>query len=272
MKTVLLITACLSLGCVAGRQSSVEHGSLVVAMPVASGWVVCGDRRRTSSLSAGGDDEVKVFELAGGVVAGMTGLRRVSEPGITFFDVADSVTMFASTHRFDGRDDYAERLGKALGADFLSSVPRRVWPEVERLEDEGPSVFTVMLFWVTKGGLPQWADVTFSLRGGPRYAARSTREVVASTNSLRTVTFGNLAVIEELEHGRLPAFEDARKDADVRQFLLAPYRWRERMAVDAERFGRRVIELTSARLPELERKASNVGPVADCVRVSQPLG
>jgi len=241
-------------------------------MPVGSGWVVCGDRRRTSSLSAGGDDEVKVFELAKGVVAGMTGLRRVSEPGVTFFDVADSVKRFASSTPFGARADYAEALGKALGADFVRSVPRRVWPDVEKIEADGPSVFTVMLFWMTNGGLPQWAEVTFKLRGGPRYAARSTREVVASTNKLRTVTFGNQAVLDELRHGHRPDFDTARKDPDVRQFLIGPYAWRERAAVDAERFGRHVIELTSTRLPDLERKASNVGPVADCAKVSQPPG
>ena len=39
------------------------------------------------------------------------------------------------------------------------------------------------------------------------------------------------------------------------------------MVGEAERFGRRIIELTSARLGELQKKPSDVGPSADCLRV-----
>jgi hypothetical protein len=119
--------------------------------------------------------------------------------------------------------------------------------------------------------LPQWGEATFNLRGGPRYAARSTRESVALSNQLRTMAIGNLAVVDELQHGHLPAFEAARQDPDVRRFLRDRYAWRERNHTDAERFGRRLITLTSERLPELDGKESNVGPHADCERVSRAI-
>src|SRR6185369_2282602 len=131
----------------------VHHGSLVIAMPVASGWVVCGDKRKTSTLVDPTEDEVKVFELGPGVVAGATGLRRVIE-GETLFDVVERVKAFARTRPFDRRDDYAEALAKALGADFARLVPERIWPQVQSQEREARSAFTVALFWVTDAGLP----------------------------------------------------------------------------------------------------------------------
>jgi hypothetical protein len=245
----------------------IDHGSLVIAMPVGSGWVVCGDKRKTSNLVEPTEDEVKVFALAPGVVAGATGLRRVIE-GDTLFDVVERVQAFARTRPFDGRDDYAEALAKALGADFSRLVPERIWPQVEKQEREARSAFTVALFWVTKAGLPRWADVNFHLVAGPRYTSRSTNDVLATSNKLRPVIIGNFAVIDELQYGAQPAFAEARRDSEMRRFLMTPYLWRERTAAEAERFGRRLIEFTSTRLGELQRRPSDVGPTADCLRVS----
>lgn len=247
-------------------RASIDHGSLVIALPVASGWVVCGDKRKMSSLADPTEDEVKVFELGPGVVAAATGLRRVIE-GETLFDVVERVKAFARTRPFDGRDDYAEALAKALGADFGRLVPERIWPQVVKQEREAHSAFTVALFWVTKAGLPRWADVNYHLVGGPRYTSRSTNDVLATTNKLRPVILGNLVLIDELQHGHQPAFAAARRDAEVRRFLISPYLWRERMAGEGERFGRRIIELTSARAGELQKKPPDVGPSADCLRV-----
>ena len=233
-------------------------------MPVASGWVVCGDKRKVSSLYAPTEDEVKVFELARGVVAGATGLRRVIE-GAALFDVVESVKAFARLRPFDGGGDYAASLGKALGDDFVRLVPRRIWPEIEAQEQTAPSAFTVMLFWTTSAGLPRWADVQYHVRGGPRYATRSTNDVLALSGKLRPITVGNLTLIDELQHGRLPAFDEARRASDTRMFLIDPYSWRQRNVTEAEAFGRRLIELTSGRLPELQSTPPDVGPMADCV-------
>jgi len=254
-----------SVVCAAGLVE-LQHGSLVVAMPVASGWVVCGDKRKTSNLVAPTEDEVKVFQLGPGAVAAATGLRRVIE-GDTLFDVVERVQAFAATRPFDGGDDYAEALAKALGADFGRLVPKRIWPQVEAQEREAKSAFTVALFWVTKAGLPHWADVNFHLVAGPRYTSRSTNDRLATTNKLRPVILGNFAVIDELQHGAQPAFGETRRDPEVRRFLISPYMWRERTAAEAQAFGRRIIELTSARLGELQHKPVDVGPTADCLRV-----
>ncbi|HEV8393997.1 MAG TPA: hypothetical protein VGQ37_06965 [Vicinamibacterales bacterium] len=253
------------LALVACSRTRLEHGSLVIAMPVASGWVVCGDKRKMSNLVDPTEDEVKVFELGPGVVAGATGLRRVIE-GDTLFDVVERVKGFATMRPFDGRDDYAEALAKALGADFTRMVPERVWPQVEKQEREARSAFTVALFWVTPTGLPRWADVNFHLVGGPRYTSRSTNDTLATSNKLRPVILGNPGLIDELQHGSQPAFGDARRDPEIRRFLIAPYAWRDRAASEADAFGRRIIRLTSTRLGELQRK-SDVGPTADCLRV-----
>ena len=252
---------------VAGSALDLHHGSLVIAMPVASGWVVCGDKRKMSNLVEPTEDEVKVFALGPGVVAAATGLRRVIE-GQTLFDVVERTQAFARTRPFDGSDDYAEALAKALGSDFNRLVPERVWPQVVEQERKAKSAFTVALFWVTKAGLPRWADVNFHLVGGPRYTSRSTNDVPATSNKLRPLVLGNLAVVDELQHGNQAAFADARRDAEIRRFLIAPYLWREHNGAAAERFGRRLIEVTSARLGELQRTPSDVGPSADCVSVA----
>jgi hypothetical protein len=270
---LLLLMALIACSCaVAGdgtRQGSVQHGSLVIAMPVASGWVVCGDKRRTNSVFAGSDDEVKVFEVTKAVIAGMTGLRRVNENNQTYFDVAERVKAFVKANRFDGRREYIETLARSLGDDFVRLVPRRIWLDVEKIEIQSRTTYTVMLFWVTPSGLPQWGEATFNLRGGPTYAARSTRESIARSNQLRPIVMGNLGVVDELQNGHSAAFDEVRQDSDVRWFLRDRYMWRERSEADAERFGRRIIALTSERLPELDRKDSNVGPHADCERVSR---
>ena len=252
--------------CWAASLVEIQHGSLVIAMPVASGWVVCGDKRKMSTLVDPTEDEVKVFQLGPGVVAGATGLRRVIE-GETLFDVVERVKAFARTRPFDRRDDYAEALAKALGADFARLVPERIWPQVQSQEREARSAFTVALFWVTSTGLPRWADVNFHLVAGPRYTSRSTNDTLATTNKLRPVILGDLVLIDELQHGSQPAFGEARRDPQVRRFLIAPYLWKERTATEAETFGRRIIEVTSARLGELQKKPTDVGPTADCLRV-----
>jgi hypothetical protein len=243
----------------------IQHGSPVIAMPVTTGWVVCGDKRKMSNLVDPTEDEVKVFALGQGAIAAATGLRRVIE-GETLFDVVERVQAFARTRPFDGRDDYAEALAKALGADFARLVPARVWPQVEAQERQARSAFTVALFWTTAAGLPRWADLNFHLVAGPRYTARTTNDVLATTNKLRPVVLGNLVLVDELQHGFQPTFAEARRDPEVRRFLVSPYAWRERNTMEAERFGRRLIELTSARLGELQRKPSDVGPTADCLR------
>jgi hypothetical protein len=263
----IVVTGLIAAVPLASPSTAIEHGSLVIAMPVASGWMVCGDKRKMSNLVAPTEDEVKVFALGPGVVAAATGLRRVIE-GETLFDVVERTQAFARTRPFDGRDDYAEALAKALGSDFGRMVPDRVWPQVVEQERKAKSAFTVALFWVAKGGLPRWADVNYHLVGGPRYTSRSTNDVLATTNKLRPVVLGNLAVVDELQHGNQPAFADARRDAEIRRFLIAPYLWREQSGAAAERFGRRLIELTSARLGELQRTPPDVGPTADCVSVA----
>jgi hypothetical protein len=265
----ILVSSLIAASSIQASRASIHHGSLVMAMPVASGWVVCGDKRKMSNLVDPTEDEVKVFQLGPGVVAGATGLRRVIE-GETLFDVVERVKAFAATRPFDGRDDYAEALAKALGADFARLVPARIWPQVELQEREAHSAFTVAIFWVTSGGLPRWADVNFHLVAGPRYTSRSTNDTLATTNKLRPVILGNLALIDELQHGFQPAFGEARRDPEVRRFLIAPYLWRERTATEAETFGRHIIQVTSARLGELLKKPSDVGPTADCLRAAVP--
>jgi hypothetical protein len=265
--SALVVSAILAAAGAARAGVAIHHGSLVIAMPVATGWVVCGDKRKMSNLAAPTEDEVKVFELGPGVVAGATGLRRVIEQE-TLFDVVERVRAFARARPFDGRDDYAEALAKALGADFSRLVPQRIWPQVEEQERQARSAFTVALFWVTAAGVPRWADVNFHLVAGPRYTSRSTNDVLATTNKLRPVILGNLVLVDELQHGSRPAFGEARRDPEIRRFLISPYMWRERQSTEAEHFGRRIIELTSARLGELVKKPSDVGPSADCLRVS----
>jgi hypothetical protein len=262
----IVVSTWFAAGLAIGASSQLQHGSLVIAMPVASGWVVCGDKRKMSNLVDPTEDEVKVFELGPGVVAAATGLRRVIEEK-TLFDVVEQVRAFTRTRPFDGRDDYAEALAKALGADFSRMVPERIWPQVEKQERAARSAFTVALFWKTAAGLPRWADVNFHLVAGPRYTSRSTNDVLATTNKLRPIIVGNLTVVDELQHGSQPAFGDARRDPEMRRFLLPPYAWRERTAGEAERFGRRLIEFTSARLGELQRTPPDIGPSADCLRV-----
>ena len=140
--TRLVVAMLVALALMASSRMRLDHGSLVIAMPVASGWVVCGDKRKTSNLVDPTEDEVKVFPFGRGAVAGATGLRRVIE-GETLFDVVERVRAFANTRPFDGRDDYAEALAKQLGADFTRLVPTRIWPDVQQQEREAHSAFTV---------------------------------------------------------------------------------------------------------------------------------
>ena len=62
----LLLASLVAWTAVVWPPTGLEHGSLVIAMPVASGWVVCGDKRKNSKLFDSTEDEVKVFALANG--------------------------------------------------------------------------------------------------------------------------------------------------------------------------------------------------------------
>jgi hypothetical protein len=89
--TGLIAALLLAVAFLSMPRASIDHGSLVIGMPVASGWVVCGDKRKMSNLVDPTEDEVKVFALGPGVVAAATGLRRVIE-GETLFDVVGLVS------------------------------------------------------------------------------------------------------------------------------------------------------------------------------------
>ena len=92
--TAFVLTSLFAAVAFVFPSTAIEHGSLVIAMPVASGWMVCGDKRKMSNLVAPTEDEVKVFALGPGVVAAATGLRRVLE-GETMFDGVERTQAFA---------------------------------------------------------------------------------------------------------------------------------------------------------------------------------
>jgi len=243
-----------------------EHGSLVVAAPTRTGWVVCADKRVTSPSRGIRDDDTKVHAIAPSAILAATGTLRFTEESddtiVTRFSASDSVRRFVSDHVFTGTAEFLRRLADGVVSDFnayLSSIPRTEWPGFDESRDS--TLFQLPLFWNTRDGTPQMALLRLPSRQQPDM------EIVISKpdDQLRPAAFGNLRVWLEIVRGRRKEFDDLRRDAEIRRFVLSAYDRHTVRPAEAEAFARRLILLTHQRLPLLQGGTPDVGPTADCL-------
>lgn len=258
------------VGAGVGAQANRERGSLIVGVPVQSGWVVCGDKRVISPIRGVRDDETKVFQIRRSLVFGVTGLQRMIElvdgEIITRFSVADVVRKYLSTRPFAGTQGDVRGLGDELVSAFetyLAQTPPDGRPPSGDADSSG---FSVAVFWVDKSG-PIGATLRLPFR------QRLTIEVSHSRGAIdggpRPVGFGNTRVWLELERGKRQAFAQARADATIGALLSPDSGYVTTSRRDAERFARRMIATTSEMNPLLGVTPSDVGPTMDCFQVAR---
>lgn len=255
---------------VALASTTSEHGSLIVGVPVQSGWVVCGDKRVISPIGGVRDDQTKVFQVRRGLVFGVTGLQRMVElldgEVITSFSVADVVRQHMATRPFTGTQDDLRALGDELATAFQAYLARAPTDALPRFEDSDTSVFSVAVFWVDRSS-PTVAMLHVRLR--QTATVDISRSHVGIGGGTRSVGMGNTRVWLELERGKRKEFGKARADASVQALLNPDLDYVKTSRRDAERYARRMIAVTSDMNPLLGPAPSDVGPTADCLQVGR---
>lgn len=247
-----------------------EHGSLIVGVPVQSGWVVCGDKRVISRIRGVGDDQTKVFQVRPGLVFGVTGLQRMVElvdgEVITSFSVAGVVRQHLATRPFTGTQDDLQALGDELASALQAYLARAPTDGLSGLDDAGTSGFSVAVFWVDRSS-PTVAMLHVRLHPTPKVDI--SRSHVGIGGGARSVGMGNTRVWLELERGTRKDFGRARADSLIRALLNPDLDYVTTSRRDAERLARRMIAVTSEMNPLLGLAPSDVGPTADCLQVGR---
>ena len=257
--------------CAALAATASEHGSLVVGVPVRSGWVVCSDKRIVSPIRGVRDDETKIVQLRPGLVFGVTGLQRVVESVdgqiVVRFSVADVVRAHLDTHAFAGTSDDLRALGDALVAAISEYAARAPGAGLPAADDPDGAGVSVAVFWVDRSR-PNVAMLRVSARQ-PFSAEISMSSAQTGGPPPRPVGMGNTAVWLEVERGKRPEFADARYELAQRGPLHFEAVYQSTSRGEAERFARRMIATTSEMNPVLGLTPSNVGPTADCLQVQR---
>ena len=257
-----------TLGSLASTTS--EHGSLIVGVPVQSGWVVCGDKRVISPIRGVHDDQTKVFQVRPGLIFGVTGFQRMVElvegEVITRFSVADVVTQHLSTRPFTGTQDDLQALGNELVSALQTFLARTHTDGLPELEESDTSGFSIAVFWVEKSSptVAMWR-----LRFQPVIAVDISKSRISIGGGPRSVGMGNTRVWLELERGTRKEFGKVRTDPSIQAFLSPDSDYVTTSRRDAERFARRMIAVTSEMNPLLGLVPSDVGPTVDCLQVGR---
>jgi len=247
-----------------------ERGSLIVGVPVQSGWVVCGDKRVVSPIRGVHDDQTKVFQVRPGLVFGVTGFQRMVElvegEAITRFSVADVVKRHLATRLFTGTQDDLQALGDELVSAYQTYLARAPADGLPELDDSDTSGSSIAVFWVDKSS-PSVAMLR--LRFQPVTEIDISRNRISIGGGARSVGMGNTRVWLELERGKRKEFGKARADASIQALLNPASDYVTTSRRDAEQFARRMIAVTSELNPLLGTAPSDVGPTVDCLQVGQ---
>ena len=247
-----------------------ERGSLIVGVPVQSGWVVCGDKRVISPIRGVRDDQTKVFQVRPGLVFGVTGFQRMVElvegEVITRLSVADVVKQHLATRLFTGTQHDLQALGDELLSAFQTYPLPAPTDGLPGLDDSDTAGVSLALFWVDKSS-PNVAMLR--LRFHPMAKVDISRSQVGIGGGLRSVGLGNTRVWLEMERGKRKEFGRARADTSIQAFLNPDSDYVTTSRRDAERFARRMIAVTSEMNPLLGVAPSDVGPTVDCLQVGR---
>ena len=250
-------------------------GTLILAIPVREGLVLCGDRWITDQTGARVGEETKikpVGERAAFVISGRVGLDLNTNPRTVLFDAHQLTEQFLKDKDVETADweDYATTLRSAFqGA--LERVPFAQWPE-SRWGSQ--SFLQVLIFYIDSQHQLQGVYVRLQyLKQQPPMIDVSLKRMVRGqfTHAL-PIPIGNQRVYRELESGHAPAFDDLRRSSIIQRFIKGTLPVDNATSSEAISFARIVISATSTRARLLPGPNEPVGPDCDCFVLSKNEG
>jgi len=262
-----------------------SHGTLIVAVPTRTGWLVCADKRTYDRVRGDKDDVTKLLGI-GSAIFGSTGnadfyglltdrITGRESAGAILFSAEDVVNRFAATNAFSDTSSFWTGLMHELTTEFesfLRRIPSTWWPESGAPPDS--ALFQLPFFWVDSGSVPHGTLLRFHYKRQSPFSIEIRKHDLQAekiTDNIKVIAFGNIAVYEEIMNGKDKRFDDLRQDKEIRRLFFDKPARTTVTETEAEAFGRRFIVLTSERTHLIENTTFHVGPTADCVVIGKNI-
>jgi hypothetical protein len=261
---------------VARQDQAVERGgTLILAIPVREGLVLCGDRWITDQTGAHVGEETKikpVGERAAVVMSGRVGLDLKTNPPTVLFDAHQLTEQFLKDKDVETADweQYQATLRDALqGA--LEQLPFERWPE-SRWGNQ--SFLQVLIFYIDRARQLQgvYVRLQYQRQQPPMIDVSMTRMIREQFAHALPIPIGNQRVYREIESGHAPAFDDLRRSSFIQRFIRGTLPVDSATSSEAISFARIVIRATSTRARLLPGPYEPVGPDCDCFVLSKDEG
>lgn len=266
--TVLLLTLLASnffaASAFAFPVSDAVRGTIVVAVPVNNGLVVCADKRLFNAQSAAySDDNTKIRRADKNALFVATNTIGFYDPNdqTMAFSAFDVTERFVATHKLSEGKQFWDGLKREINAALREYFAKRTfaeWPDSDRASN---NLLFNLIFYVTDNGR------AFSYTVRVFYEKAKTPRIFISDpvkEEIRTTKLAGKGKEVMQFIARTPAvsndpmiirFGDARLDAKTTA------------ATDATAFARKLVRVTSSGVPE-----SHVSPGSDCALLDYQTG
>jgi len=250
-------------------------GTLILAIPVREGLVLCGDRLITDNNGVRVAEETKIRPLGTSgafVLTGTVGLDLSTTPRTVLFDANELTEKYLKGRDLGSVDwdDYRRVLSHAF-QNALERVPFDQWP-ASRWGTE--SLFQVLVFYVDPQHHLQGRYIRLEyLKQQPPKIELSFRVMVKEQfDRALPIPIGNQKVYNELKAGHSPDFDEFRRSAIVQRFIKGTEPSAQATSNDAITFSRIIIEATSSEAKLLPGREEPVGPDCDCFVLDRRSG
>lgn len=246
------------------------EATLVVGVTVRDGWVVCADKRVYDRARGDVDEAVKVSRIPGDALVAFIGghrfyrLRAERDGRFTLlpdiFNAERSLHLFLKGRRFVDNKAFWHDIGG-----HLKNQLTEVFAREPNLQANSHENFKAVFFWLGADRRPRRRvlNVIFVRTSNVTWNVDDTR--IERGNKSAVVLEGSLA--NELSEGQDRRFDAVRGHPQVKPFLRAQPAKASVSRQDAEAFAKRLIELASQRLAELQLTDGHVSPTSDCMSV-----
>ncbi len=268
MKSIQYLTGCFVLIVVAAAVviGQAEHlrGTLVVAVPVDSGLVVCADKRlNNTDAGTSRDDFVKVRRAGPDAVFAAThtvGFYDRKSQKLAF-DAFETVQDYVDANPFSNTKPFWDGLKGAIlhgMFTYLSGRPHAAWPETDTANR---GLLFNLIFYSISNGHPYSQTVKVM------YEKKRTPVVTVMPPFAELVTSPKLSgkgrdVMKYLDRSPSIANDPAIRRFDERAFTVTTTR-----PSDAVEFSRKLFSLASTAVPQ-----AHVSPTFDCALLDRTTG
>jgi hypothetical protein len=248
----------------------VLHGTLIIPISTAEGFVICADKRLSASNGHHVDTDTKILSLGSNAAFSINGdCKWVSAMGEVMFDAEAIVRGY-----FDGKSitNITDHLavGDALIKSFRGYLARRQYSEWPATSSD-QSLFQVPIFYFDTNSQMTAAVLEFKYtkRMPPELNVTGTNWSPKVWNVAHWEPMGDLAVVREIIGGRDNRFDDIRQDSTFKLLMSNSTSVRQLSAQTAAAFGRRVIRLTNERASIVVGSRGLVSADSDCALLRQ---